>query len=345
MPSIKSFFSSLASSITSFTPIRFMIDLFLCSQHLALYVGSAWILFFFFLSLYSVIYRFCWLQVMAPYRTSGYDFLVTGTDWRIGLGLLIASVVIKVLWLSSWLYALAYTWYWSRYWKPPSSSPRTIMQAACNLPPEIPFFEGRRPRNCPRGCLWPGPDGQDISDITDRVYHCGRLNRCLPCYDHFCPWIQVAVYSHTTKAYLSFIFWLILDCLLTIGVIAYSLSSGHLRFNTTLGTTVLLMTAIFLQLADSTFRFQHRFLARKNMTGAEQGMSARGSNPYVLAFKVREHGPEGDWILKVCPFDDNPWDLGTQENLRQTLGEWWQWPLFWIHPPRVTRYGTFAGSE
>lgn len=207
------------------------------------------------------------------YGEYGYFHYFPIDLWHIGLALMIASVAFKVLWLSAWVYGLVYTFHFSRHWTPPYSSSRTIMQAQAyrDLPEEVSFCEGRRPRYCPLGCEWTGPDGlSGIKDITDRVYHCRLLKRCLPCYDHFCELLRVCVYSHTTKAYFNLIFWLMVDCLLTTGVFVFSVTTGYIRTNALLQATFVLVTVIILFLASVTKHGQCRDMVWRNSLDSER---------------------------------------------------------------------------
>ncbi|KAI0394761.1 hypothetical protein F5Y17DRAFT_457673 [Xylariaceae sp. FL0594] len=86
-------------------------------------------------------------------------------------------------------------------------------------------------------------------------------------------------------------------------------------------------------------------MAWRNEVNPEHRMRKKGETPWCLAFKARTHGPDGEWVLRLQQFAPNPWNLRPRENMRQALGKWWQWPLFWIQPERVSRYGNYAGWD
>ncbi|KAI8629709.1 hypothetical protein F5Y19DRAFT_484619 [Xylariaceae sp. FL1651] len=314
--------------------------------NLTFQIGPFWMVVYLVFALYSVNYYFCWATLMHLHDTQfGYSYDRSQRAWQIGLAIMIVSTIFKAMWFASWIFALVHTWYCSRTWKPSSSSPKTIMQADPHLGPQVQYFEGHRPRMCPKGCRWDRPDGSQSSDLTDRVYHCTTLHRCLPCYDHFCTFIRVAVYLHTLKSYINFCFWIALDSLFTLIISVIALCFGHPASIAPYLATVLVVGIIIFLLGAQITRHQMSTLGMRNITWAESKIREKGGDPWFLAFKVRTHGTEGEWVLRLRSFDSNPWDLGTRENLRHTLGPWWQWPLFWIQPERVSRYGNYAGWD
>jgi hypothetical protein len=114
------------------------------------------------------------------------------------------------------------TWVWSRKFKPPTApSKKTIMQVDTRLlgiyGDVVAFHNGMwpllrilkdtenantygeapDPRVCPKGCRFEKKNGDPDGThqwLSDRVYHCTNLGRCLPVYDHYCKYIRAAVY-------------------------------------------------------------------------------------------------------------------------------------------------------
>ncbi|KAI1809724.1 hypothetical protein GGS20DRAFT_580453 [Poronia punctata] len=320
------------------------------------------------LSLFSVNYRYAWAQLMAPYAAEfGFDFKNLKRGWNTGLALFIASVILKVMWFGSWIVGLLYTFRWSRAYRPPTKpQKKTIMQVdprhMATHGDVIAYDEGTfhgshtvgfLPRPCVYKCRWAlrsDPDYRNPEHFQtwsgDRTYHCSYLARCLPCYDHFCKFLRVAVYLDTMKSYFCLQLWLLLDTLFTISVSIASLSTSN-HWISLIGfyATVLVTGVVICYLAVDNLLWNIRRLLWKNKLGAETRFGWAGDDAWALAFKVRTHGPEGEWVLHFHKFEENPWDLGPRENLRHVLGPWWQWPFFWIQPPRVSRYGHYAGWE
>ncbi|OIW30962.1 hypothetical protein CONLIGDRAFT_700622 [Coniochaeta ligniaria NRRL 30616] len=62
----------------------------------------------------------------------------------------------------------------------------------------------------------------------DRVYHCTKLCRHFPLYDHYCHYLWMVVYLDTIKPYFCTVFWLALD-----GVVCMSVSFAAARMSRT----------------------------------------------------------------------------------------------------------------
>ncbi|RYP71957.1 hypothetical protein DL769_004562 [Monosporascus sp. CRB-8-3] len=169
--------------------------------------------FFLVLSSWANLYQLCWLRLINPSDKSFDLGLVFAGDRTVGFPLLIMSTLLKATWFGAWVQILVITWFVDRKWKPPRSS-RNIMQLDASVWYDamessrgwwIPYDEERRPRQC----IHPACKAR----LSDRVYHCTRLGRDLPLYDHYCTFLKAAVYLRTIKAYLSVILGAILAML------------------------------------------------------------------------------------------------------------------------------------
>ncbi|KAI0015604.1 hypothetical protein F4780DRAFT_784007 [Xylariomycetidae sp. FL0641] len=301
-------------------------------------LANSWffVLVYLLLSLYTNGFLYCWSGLIAPVVFKVGFTLTNHADMPQGIGLLAASVFLKLVWFSAWIQTLLITWFCDRKWKPPKHA-MSIMQSG--IRPEdhetMPFYEDHRPRTCPRGC--------DFSP-SDRVYHCSRFKRCLPLYDHYCEFLKVTVYLRTMKPYLFCIGFLFLDSLFTLGVTVAGLTSGHVAF-TWPSSSALVLTALMVGLVSGyNYQYQLLLLAWRNDLNSERSIrDGNGSfDPWVIAFKYKSPGANGEWRLHNRRLAKNPWDLGGPANLRQVFGQhWWQWFLFWVPPERVSKYGDF----
>ncbi|RYP08185.1 hypothetical protein DL765_008885 [Monosporascus sp. GIB2] len=194
----------------------------------------------------------------------------------------------------------------------------------------IPYEEERRPRRS----IYPACRAR----LSDRVYHCTRLGRDLPVYDHYCTFLKAAVYLRTIKAYLYVAVFLPVDAVFSLAVSVYALARYQVPAAPFAGSVIL--GAILAMLVSLMLTYDRIwFLAFKNVIGPERLVGA-----WLLGFKYDERG---ETRLHLQTFEGrHPWDLGISENLHQVLGRyWWQWLFFWWQPERVSRYGKYAGRD
>lgn len=64
------------------------------------------------------------------------------------------------------------------------------------------------------------------------MYHCERLGRCLPLFDHYSPFLKVVVYLRTIKAYVTLCNYVFYDAgwsvlLSMVGIASYPAYSGY----------------------------------------------------------------------------------------------------------------------
>ncbi|RYP28814.1 hypothetical protein DL767_007032 [Monosporascus sp. MG133] len=293
---------------------------------------------FLVLSSWANIYHLCWLRLIHPVDTSlglGVQFASNRT---VGLTLLIMSTLLKATWFGAWVQILVITRVCDRKWKPQRSS-RNIMQVDWNIWQDamessrgrwIPYEEGRRPRQC----MYPTCRGQ----LSDRAYHCTRLRRDLPVYDHYCAFLKAAVYLRTIKPYLYVAVFLPMDALFSLAVSVFALANYQVPAVPFASSVI--MGALLAMLVTLMLTYDRIwFLAFKNRIGPERIIPA-----WVVGFKYDERG-EARLHLQVFQ-DRHPWDLGISENLHQVLGRhWWQWLFFWWRPERVSRYGKYGGRD
>lgn len=104
------------------------------------------------------------------------------------------------------------------------------------------------------------------------MYHCTKLGRCLPVYDHYCPFLKVTVYLRTIKAYLYLLILLPLDVVLSFVVSAVALA----RYQTlVIHLTITVILSGFMIVPMVIFWTHDKFwlLACKNCTFPEKDVS------------------------------------------------------------------------
>ncbi|RYP08506.1 hypothetical protein DL765_008765 [Monosporascus sp. GIB2] len=303
-----------------------------------------WIVCFLVFSAYSNLYHFCWRELISHDETMMHSPGTGGAanlNLVVGLCLLVISALLKVIWLGAWVQTLVITRFCDRKWRPPRTSKNIMQVEPSNWKDAresdkgswIPYEQDRRPRRCEvlGGCNL---------RISDRVYHCMRLGRCLPVYDHYCDFIKAAVYLRTIKAYLFVLVFLPLDALFSIAVAIYALARFPLIRFAPFGISVI--AAVLVVVSGVTFFTWDKFwlLACKNCVYHEN----RVDPEWHLVFKYDHNGQTR---LHIQTFNGkHPWDLGIWENLHQVLGRhWWQWLFFWWQPERVSRYGHYADRD
>ncbi|KAH9900250.1 hypothetical protein F4778DRAFT_166989 [Xylariomycetidae sp. FL2044] len=299
-------------------------------------LGPLWLLAYLALSVYVVDYGLSYQHLISsPSNDLGFGNPTSDSKAvTAGFVFIIISTILKVTWFGAWIQCLVITWCCDRKWKSPSPS-KIIMQAddtAWGLASGgilFPYHEGHLPRKCPKGC----PFG-----LSDRVYHCTHLGRCLPLYDHYCSYLKVAVYLRTIKPYMYAILFLPLDAIFSISVSIAALVQYKVILAHHVG--LLIMGAIMIALAAFNHTVaQFNRLGMRNVTTPETNQ-----HQLHLAFKINQGG---QWQLHLFTFHHKrPWDIGTSENLHQLFGKhWWQWFFFFCSPERVSRYGNYHGSD
>ncbi|CAI6314418.1 unnamed protein product [Periconia digitata] len=111
------------------------------------------------------------------------------------------SVIFGILWLS-WILPLGYC-LWSYYWVAQRRKP-----VSTSLPNKQVDGKHGETRICYVCNIY----------MPARTYHCGPMRKCLPHYDHFCPWWMGGVWVHNLKAYLTFLAFLPLYHAFVFGV-------------------------------------------------------------------------------------------------------------------------------
>ncbi|KAI1268046.1 hypothetical protein F5Y18DRAFT_277418 [Xylariaceae sp. FL1019] len=309
--------------------------------------GPLWLTLYLLASTFATDYHYAYSTLIFPHEDVSQFGIPTSTRASAaGIVIITISSVLKMMFLGSWGYALWLTWFSAPRWSPSIHrlSP-AIGQASSQvfahvlefgvLPETVrlSWHEGEPFWKCPIPECSNGREG-----TTDRCYHSKRLNRCLPCYNHYCPWIKVAVYLHTLKPYMSLQIWLVLDIVFSIAVSIKSLVDSPVYV--ALHVAFLLGGIMIAILAVNTLQQQFLTQILRNELAFEKGSRVNPRvmfNTRLVAFKVAKRRDEFDIRLKHFP-DRSPWDYGFLENCYHTLGPFWQWPLFWIQPDRVRYY-------
>ncbi|KAG8163943.1 hypothetical protein KVR01_005861 [Diaporthe batatas] len=157
--------------------------------------------------------------------------------------------------------------------------------------------------------------------LSDRMYHCEQLGKCLPLFNHFCGALNVPVYLETLKPYLCGLFLLCLDGLLVIGSCVWTWSDKQLR-PTAVEGSLLLVTILNFTYAGIMLISIGKRVALHNMVTSERGEDKQFRGTYMAA---QEETP-GGVIVRVRWLANNPWDLGRYNNFCALMGR----PLSWL---------------
>ncbi|RYP05260.1 hypothetical protein DL764_003921 [Monosporascus ibericus] len=267
---------------------------------------------FLVLSPWANIYHLCWTRLINPSNKS-FDFgVVSASNRTVGFTLLVMSTLLKATWFGAWVQILVITWFCDRKWKPQMSS-RDIMQVDWNIWQDT--------MESSRGRWIPYEEGRD-----------------LPVYDHYCAFLNAAVYLRTIKPYLYVAVFLQVDAVFSLAVSVFALANYQVP--AVPFAISVIMEALLAMLGSLMLTYDRIwFLAFKNLVGPERLTPA-----WVLGFKYDERG---ETRLHLQRFEGrDPWDLGISENLHQVLGRhWWQWVFFWWQPERVFLYGRYRGRD
>ncbi|KAF7514810.1 hypothetical protein G7054_g14983 [Neopestalotiopsis clavispora] len=275
-------------------------------------LGPLWLILYLGFSSFSVFYFYCHLFLLDQPEHAVFDFAPAPVyaNPAAGWAITVFLAFLKFYWFGSWVMALTITHFMDRDWLPHTRC-KTIMQGGTGFPPRTTarWEPNVRPRICPR---------------------------CLPIFDHYCPWLLVSVYSRTIKAYLYTLLFLFFDILGTFVVIVMALTTPSAR---SIGPFVATGVFALVVLIFGVFMWgpsQWWHLALNNEVYFEH---RNPKQPKFLAFKVTQGGRD---FLYFDDFVGNPWDRGYMNNLRQVLGSsWWMWLMFWWQPERVARYGRY----
>ncbi|KAI4603905.1 hypothetical protein KJ359_000026 [Pestalotiopsis sp. 9143b] len=295
-------------------------------------VGPLWLVLFLGTSVHAVFYRFVFLTLLSLPENFlfGHPSVPVPGNRNAGYAILFVLGLLKATWVGSWCMGMFITFFCDRHWESPTTA-KVIMQAGRGFEPGTisRWDPARRPRVCLR-C---------DAKSADRVYHCTETKRCLPIYDHFCPWVQICVYARTMKAYLYMMLFLGLDIFATLAVLVYALSLSSSKSHNVMPFVVSAACALLALIVGIALwgPKQWKHLALNNEVLFEWRGKPR--KPQLLAFKDSRRGMD---VIRLEDFAGNPWDRGTLANMRQVLGErWWMWLLFWWQPKRVAKYGQY----
>ncbi|KAI1775893.1 hypothetical protein F4818DRAFT_458006 [Hypoxylon cercidicola] len=318
------------------TPHRFWYAVDSCLNAFLL-LGPLWLSLYLALACYANDYKYCRLTLMGYQETDiGFDEPIVAANWYLGLCMILLSATLKVNWFCPWLSIFVTSWLFDRHWTPPKNpSMKRIMQADSSLWADallggrLVYEEGRRPRKCPFGCRF---------DLSDRAYHCSKVHRCLPVYDHFCGYLWSTVYLRTMKPYCFVLVFLPLDAVYSLAVSVVALSQPSTRWSAPFVGSIILCCVVVTMVVMNNALPNLKRLVWKNTVGPELF-----NEIWTLAFKCQERV---GWRLRLHDFETNPWDLGFRANFRQVFGEhWWMWPFFWWNPERVSRYGNYIDRD
>ncbi|KAF2661459.1 hypothetical protein K491DRAFT_710682 [Lophiostoma macrostomum CBS 122681] len=161
----------------------------------------------------------------------------------------------------------------------------------------------------------------------DRMYHCRRLDKCLPLFDHWCEWFQGCVWAHNVKAYLFFVTFIPVHQLFCLVVGIWALTDTRYEHQLGPQIIVLVLSTIMLPFSFRNARVPWINLVAHNMVWPE---SLKG-----LIF-LQVGAPGNVIVLDARDPAQNPWNLGFWKNLCLYLGPWYTLPFFWL-PSRMYR--------
>lgn len=163
--------------------------------------------------------------------------------------------------------------------------------------------------------------------MADRTYHCYKtINRCLPFYDHFCPYFQGPLFQHNAKYYVHFTTFLLLHILFLLACTIFAFTKPQLRTWFTWSWVVLVLPVMsFLSaLLVRNMWLEFFFLGTTDKEDIE----------YYRFVRFRHAGFESTWKFYTEDKTTNPWNLGFWGNFRLIMGDsWWKWFLFWTASP------------
>jgi hypothetical protein len=226
---------------------------------------------FFVLTMYSVIWEYAVQALIVGRRHSRvFDETVSRDSHPLaGVILFVFTVPAKLLWLSSWLYALWVT-HWPCRYTPPITRPKRVMHSDRSemlTVTQSGVASNARFRRCRMtGC-------NDTTPYGDRVYHCSKMDRHYPVYDHYCHWLWVAVYLDTMKAYMCHMAWIFYDAIVTfvVSVCAATMARKGLMY-VHIGAAILsTFLAVYLSLATGCIQLE--MLCFRNVVTGERRMN------------------------------------------------------------------------
>lgn len=307
-----------------------------------------WLLLaFLIITTYSVVYEYAFTLFIGPGpREQISNVAVDLVASRVfGFLVLVFSLFAKLSWSGAWIFMIWRT-HFARY-RSPVVPPKRIMQSDPGELVRVVRLGNPASNARFRRCNKPGCDNS--VGYGDRTYHCTKLDRHYPLYDHYCYWLWVAVYLDTYKPYLCLCFWIVVDGIVCLVVSVYAATRARSGL-AALHTVVAIFSGIIaLWLASSVGYSQFRDLAFRNMSHPESHTSSwhmvrtidssRGQSvQFVTLSRTDEDREKGtNWT---------PWSLSPWENFRQCMGERaWTWPFFWMQPKRVKLYGRWPGGQ
>lgn len=174
-------------------------------------------------------------------------------------------------------------------------------------------------------------------------YHMSSLGmeKCLPLYDHTCPWLGAAVYLHNLKAYVLAVTSLPLHFLTTFILSIFALlENPHNRF--TARIVFLMLTSLLFAIpvaTDTTACVWSEVIFLNRVMPERDGVGVR---IYHDSYKLDDHE---DQIYEPIPQDqilrkEGPFNRGNLANMRSLLGwngSWWKAPAWMLLEPPVGR--------
>lgn len=161
---------------------------------------------------------------------------------------------------------------------------------------------------------------------ADRMYHDYTLDKCLPLFDHHCPWWYGSVWRDNKKAYMLFLAMITIHLSFCLGVSIWVMVDPRFKAeNPHIG--FLLVDGLFLLYSlGLTVGFALTNIVW-NISGSEK---EQGTVWYKLP-----SGTIVEWKLTTESASKSPWNMGWRENFHLTMGRKRDLFFFWKPIPMV----------
>jgi len=230
---------------------------------------------------------------------------------------------------------------------------QTTKATVDSLFPDTPVFQVKRRRlpkqrlrQCGRGC-------PPVVIMGDRMWHSTLLGRCLPLYSHYCSFLGIVVFLWTAKPYFHVLTFVpasgFASSVATIWLLAQPrpIPVSAVWYGPAIpaffGVLLLFWRAFCIPVVKSVL-FRNRLPAEAIVRVTGDQFRAKDHSIWMVV--LRQEFPDGSVEMEFVNAGtwnyQHPFDRGYFGNLEHVLGPWYVAWLWFVPPPRVWRYGTYA---